>query len=98
MVFSKMGLAELYGALQMQRGPIVVVEIGESDIPWYEPRDLRIDTMSFRINDPDPSKPCIGSRLSRGAIVGFADGHVEFLPEDTAPEKLHAMITIAGDD
>jgi prepilin-type processing-associated H-X9-DG protein len=76
---------------------IVVVEIGSSDIPWYEPRDLRIDTMSFRINDPDRSKPCIGSRLGRGAIVGFADGHVELLPEDTPPEKLRAMLTIAGD-
>jgi hypothetical protein len=77
---------------------IVVVEIGPSDIPWYEPRDLRIDNMSFRINVPDGGKPCIGSRLSRGAIVAFADAHVELLPEDTDPEKLRAMLTIAGDD
>jgi prepilin-type processing-associated H-X9-DG protein len=80
------------------KNTIVVVEIGPSDIPWYEPRDLRIDTMSFRINDPDRSKPCIGSRLSGGAIVGFADGHTELLPEDTPPEKLRAMLTIAGGD
>jgi hypothetical protein len=49
---------------------IVLVEISDSDIPWYEPRDLHIDRMSFRINDPDARQPCIGNRRLRGAIVG----------------------------
>jgi hypothetical protein len=97
-LFSDEGACSLGDIKDGAENTIIVVEIGPSDIPWYEPRDLRIDNMSFRINDPDRSKPCIGSRLSRGAIVGFADGHTAFLPEDTPPEKLRAMLTIAGGD
>lgn len=76
---------------------IMLVEIDHSDILWYEPRDLRIDKMSFIINDPDRSLPCIGNRRSKGALVAMADGSVKFLPQDTPPETLKAMLTIAGD-
>ncbi len=75
---------------------IMIVEIDYSDIPWYEPRDLHIDQMSFQINDPDRTIPCIGNRRSRGAWVGMADGQIRFLPQDTPPETLKAMLTIAG--
>ena len=75
---------------------IMLVVIDHSDILWYEPRDMRIDNMSFVINDPDRSRPCIGNRRMRGAIVGMADGSVKFLPQDTPPETLKAMLTIAG--
>jgi hypothetical protein len=73
---------------------ILLVEIGNSDIPWYEPRDLHIEQMSFRINDPQ--QPSLGSRRSRGAIVAMADGSVRHLPQDTPPETIRAMLTIAG--
>ena len=60
-------------------------------VDTIEPRDLRIDTMSFRINDPDRSKPSIGSRLTQGAIVAFADGHV-------APTTIKEMAALGGDN
>jgi hypothetical protein len=34
---------------------IAVVESCGLRIPWYEPRDLKADEMSFRINDPSIS-------------------------------------------
>ncbi len=75
---------------------IMFVEIDHSDILWYEPRDLHFDQMSFQINDPYRSKPCIGNRHFQGAIVGMADFSVRFLSQDTPPETLKAMLTIAG--
>ncbi len=75
---------------------ILLVEIDDSDILWYEPRDLSFNEMSFQINDPDRSKPCIGNRKSKGAFVAMADGQIKFLPQDTPPETLKAMLTIAG--
>lgn len=75
---------------------IMLVEIDNSNIHWHEPRDLDIATMSFRINDPDRSKPCIGNRKSQGVLVGMCDGSVQFLPNNTPPETLKAMLTIAG--
>lgn len=75
---------------------ILVVELTPSNIPWYEPRDLPFEEMSFRINDPDRTKPCFGNRELRGAFVGMADGSVRWLPESTPPATIKAMLTIAG--
>ncbi len=75
---------------------IVIVEIDNSNIPWYEPRDLRIDNMSYQINDRATTRPHFGNRRTNGALFGMADGSVKFLPQDTPPETLKAMLTIAG--
>jgi hypothetical protein len=75
---------------------ILVVELTPSNIPWYEPRDLSYDAMSFQINDPDRTKPSIGNRELHGAFAGMADGSVRWLPESTPPETVKAMLTIAG--
>jgi prepilin-type processing-associated H-X9-DG protein len=69
---------------------IVVVEVYDLSIRWYEPRDLRVDQMSFRINDPEYVG--IACRRGHGANVGFADGNVSYLLDDTNPRKLEAMI------
>jgi prepilin-type processing-associated H-X9-DG protein len=61
---------------------------------WYEPRDLRVDEMSFRINDPEYIG--IASRHPGGVDVAFADGGVRFLPDDTDPVAVEAMTTING--
>jgi prepilin-type processing-associated H-X9-DG protein len=73
---------------------ILLMEIDRSDIYWSEPRDLRIDQMSFRINDP--SRPSISSAHPGGVTVGFADGAVYRLDPSIRPETLRALLTIAG--
>ena len=73
---------------------IMVVEIVQSGIQWTEPRDLKAEEITFRINDPE--RPGIGSRHHDGANVLLCDGSVTFVPETTEPELVRAMTTIAG--
>jgi hypothetical protein len=73
---------------------IAVVETYGLGIRWYEPRDLRADEMSFRINDPEHYS--IASRHPGGANVAVADVSVRFLPEDADPRALEATTTISG--
>ncbi len=73
---------------------IMIVEIKDLDIHWAEPRDLKFDEMSFRINDPD--RPSISSHHPGGAHVAFCDGRVRFLKNDTDPKIVRALLTIAG--
>ncbi len=73
---------------------VVVAEIADSNIHWMEPRDLRIDEMSFVINDK--TKPSISSRHGDGAHVLLADGSVRWLSNSTPPEVVKAMLTITG--
>lgn len=73
---------------------VIVAEIADSDIYWSEPRDLKIDEMSFQISDR--GKPCIGSHHLHGAMVLMADGGVQFLDESTPPEKLKELLTRPG--
>ena len=77
-----------------KRETIIVVEIANSDIHWMEPRDLHVDEISFKINDP--SKPSISSHHPGGANVVFVDAHVEFLDESTDPIQIKAMLTVSG--
>jgi prepilin-type processing-associated H-X9-DG protein len=71
---------------------ILVVEVYDTGIHWAEPRDLKAEGMSYRINDPDYIG--ISSRHPRGANAAFCDGHVEFLEESTEPETIRKMITV----
>ena len=73
---------------------ILFVETTNSGIHWAEPRDLKFDEMSFRINDPD--RPSISSHHPRGAYAVFCDGRVRFLKNDTDPKMVRALLTIAG--
>jgi hypothetical protein len=72
---------------------LLVVEVPDGTFLWMEPRDLRFDRMSFRINDRTGRG--LGSRLG-GARVVSADGTVRTLPDDFAPETLKAMLTANG--
>jgi len=73
---------------------IAVVETYGLGIRWYEPRDLRVDEMSFKINDSEYFG--IASRHPGGANVGFADGSVRFLRDSTDPRAVEAASTING--
>jgi Protein of unknown function (DUF1559) len=72
---------------------LMVVEVPDGQFRWMEPRDLRFDRMSFRINDG--SGRGLGSRLG-GARVVSADGTVRTLPDDFAPHTLRALLTANG--
>jgi hypothetical protein len=74
---------------------VIVAEIADSDILWTEPRDLQFDQMSFRVNDD--SKPSISSRHVDGALVVFADGHTELLPDSFNPDRLKALLIRSAD-
>ncbi|MCH7726718.1 MAG: DUF1559 domain-containing protein [Planctomycetes bacterium] len=73
---------------------IIVVETVADDINCLEPRDLRIDKMSFKINDN--SKPSISSRHPDGPHVLFADCGVYRLNPEIPPVTLKALLTIGG--
>lgn len=73
---------------------ILVAETPTFGVAWTQPVDLRADQMRFVINGRAGIE--IGSRFSDGAHVGMADGGVEFLPNETPPECVQGMSTIAG--
>jgi Leucine-rich repeat (LRR) protein len=74
---------------------ILLAEIAASDIPWLEPRDLRVEEMSFTVNDQ--RKPAISSSRRRGPYVVFADSiHTYQVSPSLRPEALEALTTIAG--
>jgi hypothetical protein len=72
---------------------LVVVEVPDGQFRWMEPRDLRFDAMSFRINDG--SGHGLGSRLGGSRVVS-ADGRVWELADDFDPGTLRAMLTAGG--
>jgi len=74
---------------------ILLTEIAASDIPWLEPRDLRVEEMSFTVNDQ--RKPSVSSSRRRGPYVVFADSiHAYQVSPSLRPEALEALTTIAG--
>jgi hypothetical protein len=74
---------------------LLAVEIANSHIHWMQPRDLPIDQISFRINDPT-AKLAIRSNHPDGANVVFANAAARFIPSDLAPQTVRALITIDG--
>jgi prepilin-type processing-associated H-X9-DG protein len=71
---------------------IVAVEVENLDIPWTEPRDLDVRSMSFRVNDP--KRAGISSRHPGGANIAFVDGSQHFLCEGITPQEMKALFTI----
>ena len=58
-----------------------------------EPRDIDSKDLRFR-STASPGE--MGSRHPGGVHVLMADGTLQFLPDDTDPKVLRAMLTIAG--
>ncbi|HET6424118.1 MAG TPA: DUF1559 domain-containing protein [Planctomycetaceae bacterium] len=74
---------------------ILLAEIAESNIHWMEPRDLRIDEMSFQLNDR--RKPGLSSPHDFGPGVVFADAITTYrVGHGVKPKTLRALTTIAG--
>lgn len=73
---------------------ILLVEIANSDIHWTEPRDLHIDTMSFKINDD--TLPSLSSPHENGPGVAFADGRYFRVNPRIDAKTLRALLTIGG--
>lgn len=64
--------------------PFLVVEMAESGIPWTQPVDLDVETMSFRVNDFE--NPSIRSHDPDGPTVLDAGFHKERLSANHANE------------
>ena len=74
---------------------ILVVEAGNSEINWMEPRDCPID--QFRFASKDVPGPKLGGNHPGGANAAFADGSVRFLHEKQGTNAmLKAIGTIDG--
>ena len=69
---------------------VVLIEMSDSGIPWMEPRDLRSDEMSFKINSPDGRG--IRSRHPTGAMVMFGHANERFLHETEDPRLVEDLI------
>ena len=71
---------------------ILVIEVTNWGINWAEPRDLRIDEIAVGANQKTGLP--IASNHIGGFNALFADGHVEFIPDDIDPKKLAEMFEI----
>jgi len=71
---------------------IMIAEVSNIDIAWTEPRDLNVDRMVFRVNDPSPN--AISSMDDEGPAVVSADGTRKRLDRKLSPETLKAMLKI----
>ena len=73
---------------------LAVVEVFNSSVPWFEPRDIDGATSTFVVS----SKPNdFGSHHVGGANVAYCDGHVSFIADDADPALLRQAATIGGD-
>jgi prepilin-type processing-associated H-X9-DG protein len=69
-------------------------EMSQSGIHWMEPRDLKTDDMSFKINDR--TRPSFRSMHTGVVNMLFCDGGVRTVKDDVDPKVLKAAITISG--
>ncbi len=63
-------------------------------IAWAEPRDLSFGDLKFEDLGASPDAPNV---VRRGAVIGFADGHVISM-QFADPEELRKMLTIDGQE
>ncbi len=68
---------------------IMLIEYRDSDIPWYEPRDVSIEKAISIIKN---------QKGGRGTIVAYADASTEIIPSSINESELRAMFTRNGND
>ena len=71
---------------------IVLVEVANSGVHWMEPKDLEVETMSFRVNDE--SRPSIRSHHEKGAAVIYGDLDHGWLDLVASPDQVKNMVMI----
>jgi hypothetical protein len=76
-----------------ERDTLMVVEVPDGRFLWMEPKDLKFDQMSFRINDSRAHG--LGSKLG-GARVVNSGGSVSTLHENVDPDTLKLMLAVKG--
>jgi hypothetical protein len=74
---------------------LMVVEVSDSGVLWTEPRDLRLDEMTFAVN----AKKGFGPRSGHNKCVeaGMADGACRCITSETPPEIVRSL-AIRDDD
>jgi hypothetical protein len=72
---------------------ILIVENRGMNVHWMEPRDLNIDEMDFRINNPNG----ISSWYDEPAVA-MVDSSVHRLKRNIKPDVLRALLTINGSE
>lgn len=89
--------AESFDNSQIRDDPaktILLVEVLNSDVDWFEPRDLHVSQLSPHVN------PAHGQGISsfhlKGAHVLMADGSVLMLEDGITPENLRALVSPRG--
>jgi len=75
---------------------ILVAEVASLNIPWTEPRDIRIDRMESDWNDLRRSG--ISSRHRNGAGLLCFGGQVRRVRQTTLMYTLRSMVTISGNE
>ncbi|MCI0459566.1 MAG: DUF1559 domain-containing protein [Gemmataceae bacterium] len=70
---------------------VLIVENLGANIPWLEPRDLTLATMSLQLNDPAG----ISSPHANPAVV-MVDASLRQLKPGLSPEVLRALLTARG--
>jgi hypothetical protein len=76
---------------------IMLVEVTDAGVHWMEPKDLTFDQALQGINTK-ATKVGIASKHPGGVCTLFSDGHMQFLPDETPPDVLRALLTRAGNE
>ncbi|MDR3618145.1 MAG: DUF1559 domain-containing protein [Paludisphaera borealis] len=71
---------------------VMLVESNNSAIHWMEPRDLRLEDLSFRVGDRERSS--ISSPHTEGAHIATANDVMATLSADRSPADVKAMLLI----
>ena len=79
---------------------IALIEINRSDIPWQEPRDVKLDDfLSGKLSWNESAVHAYHSAFyeyQRGRNVVFADGSVRYIEGDLTPKQLRRLFSITN--
>lgn len=70
--------------------PLLIVEIGNSDIPWLEPRDIRMEELGSWL---ESQKAGDSKRIIRGGVVTYQDRTYRLLDGESAIRRLHNLLS-----